>query len=209
MVKNLPAVQETQVQSLGRENLMDKGMATHPSILAWRFPWTEESGGLQSIGSQTFRHDWVTSNLYLTSSPVQTRNSGLWRSLSFLSTYILSSKFSAFSAHQPLQIALLPIKKRLFYAPVCSYGKTFPSFVYSSISLYIRYICVYMFFPCYWHNSMLVAQSYATFATPPGSSVHGVLQARILEWVAIPFFRRSSWLREWIWILCLQNLFIC
>ena len=57
MLKNLSAVQETQVQSLGRENLMDKGMATHPSILAWRFPWTEESGGLQSIGSQTFRHD--------------------------------------------------------------------------------------------------------------------------------------------------------
>ena len=48
MVKNLPAVQETQVQSLGQEDLLDKGMAIHPSILAWRFPWTEESGGLHS-----------------------------------------------------------------------------------------------------------------------------------------------------------------
>ena len=51
MVKNLPAVQETQVQSLGREDLLDKGMATHPGILAWRIPCTEESGGLQSMGS--------------------------------------------------------------------------------------------------------------------------------------------------------------
>ena len=51
-VKNLPAVQETRVQSLGLEDL-EKGMATHSSILAWRIPWTEESGGLQSMGSQS------------------------------------------------------------------------------------------------------------------------------------------------------------
>ena len=57
MVNNLPAVQETQLQSLGLEDLLDKGMATHPSILAWRIPWTEEFGGLQSMGSQTLRHD--------------------------------------------------------------------------------------------------------------------------------------------------------
>ena len=52
-VKNLPAVQETQVQSLGREDPLEKGMATHSSILAWRIPWTEEPGGLQSMGSQS------------------------------------------------------------------------------------------------------------------------------------------------------------
>ena len=46
MVKNLPAKQETWVRSLGREDLLEKGMATHSSILAWRIPWTEESGGL-------------------------------------------------------------------------------------------------------------------------------------------------------------------
>ena len=60
MVKNLPAVQEiqeTQVRSLGREDPLEKGMATHFSILAWRIPWTEEHGGLQSIGSQRVRHD--------------------------------------------------------------------------------------------------------------------------------------------------------
>ena len=49
MVKNLPAMQETGVRSLGREDPLEKGMATHSSILAWRIPWTEEPGGLQSI----------------------------------------------------------------------------------------------------------------------------------------------------------------
>ena len=57
MVKNTPAVQETQVQSLGLEDPLKKGMATHSSILAWRVPWTEEPGGLQSSGSQRVRHE--------------------------------------------------------------------------------------------------------------------------------------------------------
>ena len=52
MVKNLPAMQETQVRSLGWEDPLEEGMATHSSILAWRIPWTEEPGGLQSMGSQ-------------------------------------------------------------------------------------------------------------------------------------------------------------
>ena len=53
MVKNLPAMWETHVQSLGWEVSLEKGMATHSSILAWRIPWTEEAGGLQSMGSQS------------------------------------------------------------------------------------------------------------------------------------------------------------
>ena len=59
-VKNLPARQEPQetwVQSLGGEDPLEEGMATHSSILAWRSPWTEEPGGLQSMGSQRVRHD--------------------------------------------------------------------------------------------------------------------------------------------------------
>ena len=56
-VKNLPAMLETWVQSLGREDPMEKDMATHSNILAWRIPWTEESGGLQSVGSQRVRYD--------------------------------------------------------------------------------------------------------------------------------------------------------
>ena len=52
MVKDPPAMQETQVRSLGQEDPLEKGMATHSSILAWEIPWTEDPGGLQSIGSQ-------------------------------------------------------------------------------------------------------------------------------------------------------------
>ena len=57
MVKDLPAVQETWVQSLVWEDHLEKGKATHSSILAWRIPWTGEPGGLQSMGSQRVRHD--------------------------------------------------------------------------------------------------------------------------------------------------------
>ena len=56
-IKNLPATQETQVQSLGREDPLEKEMAIHSSILAWESPWTEEPGGLQSMGSQRIGHD--------------------------------------------------------------------------------------------------------------------------------------------------------
>ena len=57
MVKNFPVMQETQVQSLGWEDLLEKGMATHSSILAWRIPWTEKPGRLQSMGWQRVGHD--------------------------------------------------------------------------------------------------------------------------------------------------------
>ena len=57
MVKNLPAMQETWVQSLGPEDPLEKGMATHSSILAWKIPWTGEPEGLQSMGSQRVGHN--------------------------------------------------------------------------------------------------------------------------------------------------------
>ena len=60
MVKNLPAMRETLVRSLGWEDPLEKGMATQSRILAWRIPWTEEPGGLQSMESQRIRHDWAT-----------------------------------------------------------------------------------------------------------------------------------------------------
>ena len=59
MMKNLPAVQETWVQSLGQEDPLEKEMATHSSILAWEIPWLEDPGGLQSMGSQKVRHHLV------------------------------------------------------------------------------------------------------------------------------------------------------
>ena len=57
MVKSLPAMQETQVQSLGQEDLLEKEMATHSSILAWKIPWMEEPAGLQSMGWQRVGRD--------------------------------------------------------------------------------------------------------------------------------------------------------
>ena len=63
MVKNLPAMQEIQIHSLGQEDPLEKGMTTHSSILTWRILWTEEPGGLQSMGSQRVGH---TEQLLLT-----------------------------------------------------------------------------------------------------------------------------------------------
>ena len=64
--KNPPAMQETLVQFLGWEDPLEEGMATHSSILAWRISWTEEPGGLQSMGSQRVRHSWATKHRTVT-----------------------------------------------------------------------------------------------------------------------------------------------
>ena len=63
MVKRLPTMWETWVRSLGREDPLEKEMATHSSIHAWKIPWTKEPGGRQSMGSQRVRHDWAISLL--------------------------------------------------------------------------------------------------------------------------------------------------
>ena len=67
IVKDLPAIRETWVRSLDQKDPLEKGMATHPNILAWRIPWAEEACRLQSMGSQRVGHDWVTNtaNLYV------------------------------------------------------------------------------------------------------------------------------------------------
>ena len=64
-VKNPPAMQEIWVQSLGQEDPLEKGMATHSSILAWEISWAEEPGGPQSMGIQRVRHNWATNTLTL------------------------------------------------------------------------------------------------------------------------------------------------
>ena len=73
MENNLPAMQKAQVRSLGREEPLENGMPTHSSILAWRIPWTEEPGELQSMGSQRVRHDWVTNSHTHTHTPSSAR----------------------------------------------------------------------------------------------------------------------------------------
>ena len=69
MVENLPAVRETQVQFLSGEDPLDKGMATHSSVLAWRIPWTEEPGGLKSMESQRVGCDWATNTFTVRKPP--------------------------------------------------------------------------------------------------------------------------------------------
>ena len=64
VAKNLPATQETQVQPLGWEDPLEEGMETHSSILAWRIPWIERPGGLQSMGSQRVRHHGSNEHLH-------------------------------------------------------------------------------------------------------------------------------------------------
>ena len=64
------AMQETQVRSLGREDPLEKRMATHSSILAWSIPWTEEPGGPQSMGSQRVRHNWATNPTTISTSEI-------------------------------------------------------------------------------------------------------------------------------------------
>ena len=65
MIKSLPAKQKTWVQFLGQEDPLEKGMAIHSNILAWRIPWIEEPGGLQSMWLQRVRHSWATNNFTL------------------------------------------------------------------------------------------------------------------------------------------------
>ena len=77
MLKHLPATWETRVQSLGREDPLEKEMSTHSSILAWRISWREEPGGLQSMGLQGVKHDWMTSlslSVYMLSCSVMFHN---------------------------------------------------------------------------------------------------------------------------------------
>ena len=113
LVKNLPAMRETWVRSLGWDNPLEKGKATHSSILAWRIPWS-----IQSVGSQRVGHKWAT--------------------FTFKDIRVLAQ--SCLTLCDPMD---------------CS---------------------------------------------PPGSSVHGISQARILERIAISFSRGSSWPRDWICI---------
>ena len=80
MVKNLPAMQETWVRALDQEDPLEKGMAIHSSILAWRIPWTEEPDGLQILGSQRVGKDWVTNTATATATSYLSYKS--WRSSS-------------------------------------------------------------------------------------------------------------------------------
>ena len=80
MVKDLSAMQETRVHSLGREDPLEKDMATHSGILAWRIPWTEEPGGLQSTRLQRVRHDLATKPPPFRTLKLHTKLGTIWYS---------------------------------------------------------------------------------------------------------------------------------
>ena len=89
LVKNIPAMQETRVWSLGQEVFLEKEMVTHSSILAWRIPWIEEPSGLQSMGSQRVEHNLVTKPTELYSVSSHIRNP--YNNLSFFSQPYMSA----------------------------------------------------------------------------------------------------------------------
>ena len=111
-VKNLSAMQETQVWSLGWEDPLQTGIATHSSILAWRIPWTEEPGWPQCMGSQRVRHNWVTISLSLSLSHTHTHTHthNVWRPAGNMGWFFVrshthravgwSSYFCVISSHQ-------------------------------------------------------------------------------------------------------------
>ena len=170
-LKRLLPMRQTRVQSLGREDPLEKEMAIHSSILAWRIPWTEKPSRLQSTGSQRVRHDWATSPPYLT-----------------LSTEV-------------------PLIKAMVF-PAIMYGCESWTIRIDAFELW----CWRRLLRVPWaarrlNQSVLkegegeVAQSCPNLCDPvdcslPDSSVQGILEARILEWVAISFSRRASWPRD-------------
>ena len=136
MVKNLPAIGETRVQSLGWEDPLEKGMATYSSISAWRIPWTVEPGSLQSMGSQRVGHDWETNTL-----------GWFWT---------VKSKVKVIN---------------LMFVNILVCAQSCPT------------LC----------NAM--------DCSPPGSSVHEISQAGILERIAISYSRGSFQSRDPTWVL--------
>ena len=89
-IKNSLAIQETWVWSLDWKDSPEKGMATHSNILAWRIPWTEELGRLQSMGSQPVRHNWISMHAH-----THTRTTSLFRHMNKLSNTLKSKKTRA------------------------------------------------------------------------------------------------------------------
>ena len=152
-------------------------MATHFSILAWRIPWTEEPGELQSIGSQRVGHDWSdlacsheTQGLRAWLERCQLR--GLRKGMvSWEDKGWILGRRNNWSESNVL-VGVNQVKKEVLVSQLCPI------------------LCDPMDYSL------------------PGSSVHGILQARLLEWVAISFSRRSSWPRNRTWIVRIAGRFL-
>ena len=134
MVKNLPAVLETWVQSPGQEDPQEKGMATHASILAWRIPWTEEPGGLLPMGLQRVRQHWVTNTL--TFLPPWCDIKRLWKDSTIFSS-ILKFPFHNYKAFHLDVFICLDDKSNIFEtSQISAFRKIFLKKIYFLASLH-------------------------------------------------------------------------
>ena len=159
-LKHLPAMQETWVRSMSREDPLEKETATHSSILAWRIPGTEEPGGLQSMGSQRVRHDWATS-LHITSLKLRT---------GFASCQTMHYKLTYqewINKRNPCWWCLISIP--LYVNLLTRKSDVSDRSEVTEFAQLCRTLCNPM------DDSL------------PGSSIHGIFQARRLEWVTISF----------------------
>ena len=200
MVKHLSTMRETRVQSLGWEDPLEKEMAIHSSTIAWKIPWTEEPGRLQSTGSQS----WTRLGDF-TSDREKANCRTLAESICFLFLYAPWAKLVCmFSRLEKTKgvIYFLTYEKHVnlkfqFFINVSFWNAVF------------KYCLQLPFFYCGRaekqqrpYNLRMGAQSCPALCDPldcslPGSSVHGIFQGRILEWVAVPSSRGSSWSRDW------------
>ena len=210
-------------------------MATHSSILAWRIPWTKESGGLQSMGSQRVGHDWATNThththtqemvIAYKESPhdellfeavktwvVFTICSLTWL---FLPPHFhLTHRHTHMHSLSSLSLFLLPLLTSPSHGRVVKDSlKVEPNLIQllqvimEEWSHYLPWCCSKNYHPCCVLKSL---QSCPTLCdpmdcSPPGSSVHGILRARTLEWVAISFSRGSSHRGSNLRLLCLLH----
>ena len=157
MVENLPAVQETWVQSLSQKHPLEKEVATHSSILVWRIPWTEELGQLQSMGSEESDTTEMTQYRQQHASLLCPLSPRVCSNLCPLDHYAIDLKLTQYH-----------------------------NYVHECV---LRHV-LFCYNPMDWSS--------------PGSSVHGIFQARILEWVAIFFSKGSSQPRDRTHISCLS-----
>ena len=171
LVKNLPVMWETWVWSLCWEEPLEKGTAGHCSILAWRIPWTEEPGGLPSMGSHRVSHGW--SDLAAAAGFLSFSTIDIWVLVSFDvgSVLYIEGHLAASLLLDASKIPLIVKAKNISrHWEVSSEGQ-----MYQRGNEWNE------------HSRVWLLATPWTPLSMPGSSVHGILQARILQWVAISF----------------------
>ena len=157
-IKRLPAMQETQVQSLGWEDPLEKEMATHSSTLAWRIPWTEEPGRLQSTGSQRVGHDWATSLQWLYNIQLKTSRGVLFlppsdayiRSFLYLLYTLIKLYYTKALSDQTSSLApdwILLLQRPRTLASFCS------ATTFQSVHFFVQFGSISYWFVLFWQEN--------------------------------------------------------